>query len=264
MAIDEAIFLAFKNGQPQPTLRIYGWRPRAFSLGYFQDAASTLDMDKCRRDDVAFVRRITGGSAIFHHRELTYSLACSASQINAGRHVVHSFKASCSFITGAYKKLGLTPEFAIDAATESCKSGIPVASDSFCFVTREKYDILLKRRKIGGNAQKRHKDIVFQHGSIPLTSDVDAAVLYLRKEPENIKNEVCALEEALGRSIAFNEVEQCLIESFEESFCAHFLESELTFKEEQLARRLRGEKYANDDWNCNRKDSGANAEAVLA
>ncbi len=263
MAVDEAIFSSVKAGATPLTLRIYGWRPYAFSLGYFQDVAATLDTAMCRKDSVSFVRRMTGGGAIFHHRELTYSLACPACLVNEAKGVAESFKSLCSFITGTYRKLGLAPEFA-GAPGSSPRTRGAVSPDSFCFSSREKYDILLEGRKIGGNAQKRHKDMIFQHGSIPLESDLETAFRYLLKKPEDLEGRVCALEEILKRKVAFGELELRLIESFKEAFCVDLRESTLTSEEQRTAALLREEKYSSDAWNVERKIPRACAKTALA
>lgn len=282
MAIDEAIFLGYCQEISPPTLRIYGWKPAAFSLGFFQDAGKTLDLDKCEREGVSVVRRMTGGGAIFHHRELTYSMVCSQDEIKAFGQVLNSFKIICSFLTNAYRKLGLNPTFAIENSPRNTHEAIrPPKSvggrppkqcggrntnkkpSSFCFASQEKYDILIDGKKIGGNAQKRRKDIIFQHGSIPLQSDIDKAVAFLKEKPQKLKNGIICLEEALGRQVAFCELENFLRDSFEQVFGVHLNKEELSFKEQELVENLKGEKYSRQEWNLNRYDDRRCQEAAM-
>lgn len=254
MAIDEAIFREYSFGRTSPVLRIYGWQPAAFSLGYFQDAQKVLDLAKCRQDNVLFVRRITGGSAIFHHRELTYSLVCAQEEFNLQESVLNSFKIITGFIINTYKKLGLNPEFA----------GTKIETSPFCFASQEKYDILIEGRKIGGNAQKRRKHIIFQHGSIPLKSDLQKAISYLKEKPKGLGKEVCSLEEALKREITFNELGDVLVDSFSRIFGFDLVKDGMSPEEEQLAESLKINKYASRQWNLNRQDVDAYQKTSVA
>ncbi|MDD5729886.1 MAG: lipoate--protein ligase family protein [Candidatus Omnitrophica bacterium] len=264
MALDEAIFEEYSKGCALPTLRIYGWKPQAFSLGYFQDARRTLNLEKCAQDNVAFVRRITGGGAIFHGRELTYSLVCSQEDIQADGGVLNSFKRICSFLMAAYKKLGLAPKFAIETPGGYVKENRVVLGDSFCFASREKYDILINNAKIGGNAQKRRKEVIFQHGSIPLRSDIDKAALYLKGQRKTLGNKVCSLEQAIGREIGFQELEAVLTGSFAEAFCRILKREGLNPAEKELSERLRRQKYALPEWNLDRENAYLRKKTALA
>ncbi|MDL1970166.1 MAG: lipoate--protein ligase family protein [Candidatus Desulfofervidaceae bacterium] len=246
MAIDEAILIAHSEGKTLPTLRIYGWRPPAFSLGCFQKAEEVLDLDRCKKEGVLFVRRITGGEAIFHHLELTYSLVCFKDEINASGSVKEGFKKICSFLLNAYKKLGLNPHFAVDIklpASEKCP---------LCFASYEDYDIIVGGKKIGGNAQKRKRDLIFQHGSIPLKLKPDVFMSYLRNKPDGLEKKVCSLTEALGREISFAELADTIKTSFKETFSVNLIEQGFTPEEEKLALKLKKEKYTTEDWNLRR------------
>jgi lipoate-protein ligase A len=109
-------------------------------------------MDSCRRDRVDIVRRMTGGGAIFHDREVTYSIVCSARDLGGGEHsVMQSFERLNGMFLDMYKEFGLTARF----AGTSPEPGMPDRISQFCFSGREKYDILMDNRKIGGNAQRR-------------------------------------------------------------------------------------------------------------
>jgi lipoate-protein ligase A len=263
MAIDEAVIEAYRQGRAPATLRIYGWQPAAFSLGYFQDAIRTLDIEKCKKENIIFVRRITGGGALFHCRELTYSLVCSSNDFKQSLGVADSFKSICSFITNAYKRMGLAPVYASEAG--GCRLKKPAGGAySFCFASQEKYDILIGAKKIGGNAQKRSKDSIFQHGSIPLESSIQKAVSFLRDKPKDIASCVCSLEEAAGRRISFAECARILLEAFQETFSAELISEALTEVEQEQALRLIKEKYASAQWNISRQDVTSCQKAPVA
>ncbi len=251
MAIDEAMLIAYSQREIPPTLRIYEWRPPAFSFGYFQNPEQVLDAAKCIEENIPFVRRITGGGVIFHDQELTYSLVCSNKDLGTDD-VKNSFKILCSFIINAYKKLGLNAAFAKDA--DLSKKNLREFSH-FCFASNEDYDIVIEGRKIGGNAQRRRKDIIFQHGSIPLESDIDAITPFLKEKPRELKNNVCSLKKVLGRGIEFLELKNILRNSFEETFSVNLQEEVLIFEEKKLFRQLKEEKYCSLEWNLHQIDN---------
>ncbi|MDX9827928.1 MAG: lipoate--protein ligase family protein, partial [Spirochaetia bacterium] len=96
MGLDEAILESVSRNEALPTLRLYGWQPKAISLGYFQGARQELDLDACKRSGVDVVRRITGGGAVLHDKELTYSLVIPESHPLARASIVESYQVLCS------------------------------------------------------------------------------------------------------------------------------------------------------------------------
>lgn len=243
MAIDEAIMMTHALGHTLPTLRIYRWNPPAFSLGYFQNARRALDLKKCKKEEILFVRRMTGGGIVFHDQELAYSLTCFGDEIDAFGSVKEVFMKICLFLLNSYKTLGLNPYF----SKKIRKSNL--GKSGFCFASCQDYDIVIKGKKIGGNAQKRKRDLIFQHGSIPLRLKIDKFLPFLRDKPERLEEKTCSLEEVLGRKTSFIELETILKESFKETFSVDLLEQDLTAKEKDLAFKLKQEKYRTPHWN---------------
>lgn len=80
MAIDEAIFRGVITSKTESTIRFYGSEPEAVSIGYFQDAKKDLNLGQCRHDGIDVVRRITGGRAVFHCNEITYSVTAGSGE----------------------------------------------------------------------------------------------------------------------------------------------------------------------------------------
>ena len=246
MAVDEAILRSYIQGLVPPTLRIYGWQPPSLSIGYFQDPVRELDLAECKKRSIGFVRRITGGGIVFHAEELTYSIVCSRQHFRCSRSIENSFKQICSFIVRAYQALGLEAGFAIDQAEVvealGCKT-------TFCFSGREKYDILINARKIGGNAQRRFHNAIFQHGSIPLRGDLSFAASLLREKPENLEQRVTTLSGALNRPIEFDEFAAELVKGFKQTNSSQLSEQDLSGQETNLAEYLNREKYTRPEWN---------------
>ncbi|MCX5716004.1 MAG: lipoate--protein ligase family protein [Candidatus Omnitrophica bacterium] len=229
MALDEALFLSsISSGKPVVTARLYEWAPPAFSFGVSQKISEIFDIERCRRQKIGCVRRMTGGGIIFHDNEITYSLIVPELVPMARRPVPESFKALCSFLIIFYSKLGLRARFAIDEPY----GGAFGEHTAFCFAGREKYDILISGKKIGGNAQKRLRGHIFQHGSIP----------------------VAALKEHMHAVPPKERLFEALYGSLKEAFGATAEIQEPTKEEWKFAERLKYEKYQTEAWNIEHKD----------
>ncbi|HDD64553.1 MAG TPA: lipoate--protein ligase family protein [Firmicutes bacterium] len=241
MAIDEALFLSYFNKRI-PTFRIYGWKPYGFSIGYSQKTDEILDLEMCKRDNICIVRRITGGSMIYHANEVTYSIVCSNSDIGNPESVKKSYKVLTSFILRSYEKMGLSPKYAIDFGGRIRKRS------SFCFMSQEDYDIVIGNRKIGGNAQKRRRDVILIHGSIPIGEEYKIAEKYTREKLRELGYRSTCLSEITGRKIDFFEFSEILKESFKEIF-GDLREGNLDGEEIRMKDKLLNEKYSKDWWN---------------
>lgn len=177
MAIDEALLDCFAERPSLPALRLYGWEPPAFSCGRFQEPAELLDLERCRGDGIAVVRRITGGGLLLHGNELTYALVCPVDFLPTDVGVKAAFFRLTTFLLDFYRHLGLAAVHAVDHYGSSRRLG---QRTPLCGAGIESCDILLAGRKIGGNAQRRLKNAIFQHGSIPLGRAPVAEERYLR------------------------------------------------------------------------------------
>ncbi len=238
MAVDEALFLRYPT-QKIPTLRIYGWHPACVSLGYNQVFKTVLK--KNHPFDV--VRRITGGASILHCKEITYSLACSEADLDLPVKVKDSYGTICSFLLEFYAALGLKAGFAKDIFNDALVGRY----GNFCFSHREHYDLVVDNKKIGGNAQRRNRDVIFQHGSIPLMIDYDAVESVIN-DTVTLREKAASLEDMLGQQDIFL-LREKLAESFAKTFKVKLVESVLNFSEELLAKNLIKNKYQTDEWN---------------
>ena len=234
MAVDEALLSSFDPDRDRPVLRLYGWKPSAFSLGRFQEAEQVLDLARCRADGVDVVRRITGGGAIYHAGEITYSVVCSPRQIEAPSSVKESFQVLTGFLLRFYGKLGLSPRYAVDHYPAGTRLG---ERTPLCFAGRESCDILVDGRKIGGNAQKRMKNVIFQHGSIPLSGSLAAAAPYLRQDPAAIVSGTAALAD-FGISRPLEELKALLVEALCGTMATSVVPDGLSAAESSMAGTL--------------------------
>ncbi len=165
MAIDEALMLAVSEGSVPPTIRFYGWIPACLSLGYAQKATE-VDWGECVEKGIGMVRRATGGRAILHDREVTYSVVAPEDNLLVSGTILESYlKISQGLLLGL-QKLGIPAE--VVSHKDLDKLGTAACFDSPAF-----YELVVKGRKAVGSAQTRKKGIILQHGSIIRDLDVD-------------------------------------------------------------------------------------------
>lgn len=250
MAIDEAILVGVGDGQSPPTLRFYAWSPPCVSLGYSQVMREVVDLDACRRDGVTWVRRPTGGRAILHTDELTYSVTLPAAEKRALGSVVESYRRLSRGLLAGFRRLGLE---VVQAEPMEAK---PADLSAACFDAPSHYEITVRGKKLMGSAQVRRQDAVLQHGALPLTGDVSRLVDYLRLSDEaraalrvELRRRAITLAEALGEATPVNRAAEALAHGFAEALDLRLEPGELSRREQALARQLREEKYAADGWN---------------
>jgi lipoate-protein ligase A len=245
MAIDEALLGLFDPQRSEPVLRTYGWNPAALSLGRFQKSDEVLDLDRCCSNVVSIVRRLSGGGALYHADELTYSIVCSPNQIPPSASVKDSFRVLTGFLLDFYRSLGLDACYAVDTASEPERLGVRTA---FCFAGKETFDILINGKKIGGNAQRRHRNIIFQHGSIPILNRAQLGLQYMKdRSPEYAENTVSLSD--CGVSEDLTTLKRLFTESFMCHMGAVITEESLSKDEQHMSDDLLSTKYATERWN---------------
>lgn len=245
MAIDEALLQSFEPLCSLPIFRLYGWNPPSLSLGRFQKAAEVLDLERCRVDGVDVVRRITGGGVIYHADELTYSIVCTPAQIPPATSIKDSFRVLTRFLVDFYRRLGLVAIHALDTVAAGITLG---QRTDFCFAGRESFDLLIGGKKIGGNAQRRRKDVIFQHGSIPLSNHVVTGQRYMRRCFSGCEEGVASLADCgvtLGRDRLLEE----LASAFCSSFGVELVDHALSVDEQCVCNSLKNSKYSSIAWN---------------
>ena len=243
MAIDEALLACFDPATTTPVLRLYGWHPPTISIGRFQQADQVLDLARCRTAGVPIVRRITGGGVIYHAAELTYSLVCAPHHLPTAS-IKESFRHLTAFLLAFYRRLGLNAGYAVDRLPADSRLGERTA---FCFAGKETYDILVNGRKIGGNAQRRLRHAIFQHGSIPLHDMLGQAVQYLRETPADLDEGTTCLT-TQGIHCQETILRTMLADVFREAMGVTLTPAGLTPAEKATATQLLA-KYQDDRWN---------------
>ena len=230
MAFDEQIFEHYLE-DGVGVFRVYRWEGPAFTYGFSQNPQNEINLKRCAEEGVQIAKRMTGGGILFHDDEITYSFVCNKDDVGESPGTLVSYRNICKFLISFYESLGLTSRFALEAGgfKDRC------APQQLCSAAHEKYDIIIGTKKIGGNAQKRKRLAIFQHGSIPLRINWDFVRKYLNSLPDNISQYATTLSEQL-KIIPDNQIlEQKLINAFSTSFNINFIEAKEAFYETCLA-----------------------------
>jgi lipoate-protein ligase A len=251
MALDEAILNSIAQGSSPPTLRLYAWSPPCLSLGYAQPYAD-IDLDRVNTRGWDIVRRPTGGRAIVHTDELTYSVIAPQSEPRVKGGVLESYQRLSTALLEALKLLGLP-------AQADKEYDLPAGANpkgAVCFEIPSKYEITVDHKKLIGSAQARRKQVVLQHGSLPLSGDLTRIVQVLRYDSET-EREIAAqrlLERATtvqtvsGKSLSWNSAANAVIRGFETTLNLTFERAQLSDHELEDTRALINEKHANPEW----------------
>ncbi len=252
MAIDEAVSQTMVEGVVPPTLRFYGWRPPCLSLGYAQKA-SEVEWDVCGSLGVDVVRRPTGGRAILHDQEVTYSVIAPEENPLVSGTILQSYLKLSQGLLRGLRKLG------IEAEMVSHKD-LDELGTSACFDSPSFYEMVVGGRKTVGSAQTRKNGVLLQHGSIILDIDADMLFSVLSFRNEEVRNRMkqafrskaCSLQDAAGRKLDYQEVSEAIASGFCEALGITLVEGKLTPAEIALARKLAETKYGSDEWNRKR------------
>jgi lipoate-protein ligase A len=245
MAIDESLLCLFNPKTSEPILRAYGWDPPALSLGRFQNAEEVLDLNHCYSNDISVVRRVSGGGTIYHADELTYSIVCSAEQIPSTTSVKDSFRVLTGFLIDFYRTLDLNAGYAVDTVCDADQLG---ARTAFCFAGKESFDILINGKKIGGNAQRRRKNVIFQHGSIPVINRAKSGLQYMNDRSFEYAENSVSLSDC-GVYADITTLKLMFVEAFERHLGVITCLSSLSQDELRMSQKLSVNKYASDRWN---------------
>lgn len=249
MAIDEAVALAHARGEVPPTLRFYTWAPAAVSIGYFQSMASEVDLAAVRAGGYGYVRRPTGGRAIFHHRELTYSVVIREELFPGS--VLETYQVLARGLLAGLRRLGAPAEL---AAGEPDPRAFGGEANPSCFDTPSAAELVVGGRKVVGSAQTRRDGAILQHGSILIDLDYDLLFTLLRvpdpaRAAAHLRRRATGLQAVLGRAVAVEEVRAAMVAGFQEALGLTLSPGTLTAAEAAAAAALVRDKYGSDDWN---------------
>jgi lipoate-protein ligase A len=236
MAIDRAVLVANSERKVPPTVRFYTWCPPAISIGYFQSLSEEIDLKRCNDLGVDYVRRITGGGAVFHEDELTYSIVIPENHPQIPKNIMESYCRICGAVLKGLKNQGINSSY------------VPIN------------DIISNGRKISGSAQTRKLKTVLQHGTVILDVDIEKMFSLLLVPNEKIrdkmisdvKQRVTSVKNILGDYVSFNKLVKAMKKGFEQEFNVKLITGILTDYELILTDKFEKEFFANPYWNNKR------------
>jgi lipoate-protein ligase A len=247
MAIDEAILVAVSEGRSPPTIRFYGWRPPCVSIGYGQCMRGVIDLGACVERGYDWVRRPTGGRAVLHIDELTYSVTAPQAEPRVRGDIVSSYRRLSRGLVAGLRYLGAKVHQAEGEEVEG-------AGSAACFDVPSHYEVTALGRKLVGSAQMRKRGVVLQHGALPLRGDVGrlADVLALSEEEcqalrAKLRARAIALDEALGRLVSWEEAMEALAVGFGQALKLVLVRADLASHELAAATRLQAH-YSSEQW----------------
>ncbi|WP_110927125.1 lipoate--protein ligase family protein [Bacillus massiliglaciei] len=254
MALDETLLDWHSRGLIPPVLRFYGWEPAGLSLGKFQKTAGRIDIEAVKEKGFEIVRRPTGGLAVLHDDELTYSIIVSENHEKIPHSVVEAYRVLSQGILAGYRNLGIEADLALPDQPVG-RTGTAV-----CFEEASWYELEIAGRKAAGSAQNRQKGVVLQHGSIPLTMDTDLLYdLFIfpneavkERAKRGFKDKAVSIQDVLDREVTMDELKKAFHDGFEQGLGIElepFEPNEDMLKE---AESLMLKKYKNDEYTFQR------------
>ena len=215
MSFDMFLVHQLEQRKILPTLRLYGWKPFAISLGYNQ-SGDFLDKEKCISENVDVVKRPTGGRAVYHAEELTYAVVMFAGEKNIS--TIHN-EISQALVCGL-KMLGVNAEL---SSKQIPSSKIYFGEHSTaCFSSITRSEVNVNGKKIIGSAQRRFGNIVLQHGSIMIGSEHKSLPKFYREFNESqfqhLQETTTEIKTVLGKQISFEEVASVMQHGFEKQW----------------------------------------------
>jgi lipoate-protein ligase A len=236
MAVDEVLLNDFKN-MDLPILRLYRWE-NSLSFGRFSKLKDSINISSLEKQDLSYVRRVSGGGVLIHGGDLSYSLIVPKSIVR-DLGVKESYHYLCGFLIKLYEKLGLNASFASELNLETRVSSV-------CMSSNEAYDIVIDSKKIGGNAQRHTKYALFQHGSIPLSVNKELFEdIFLQRD---VLSNILTLDK-IKQDLSMEMLKKLILEAFTEVFEVDLIESTLSISQQNNVDELIKIKYFNKRWN---------------
>ncbi len=255
MAVDEALLESVGSGASRPVLRLYRWDPPCLSLGYAQ-AIAEVDRPRLASFDWDLVRRPTGGRAILHTDELTYSVTAPLREPRVAGSVLDSYQRLSQALLLALTSLGLPVQ--TQAVNPSTLTGKPL--NPVCFEVPSAYEITVGGKKLIGSAQARRKDGVLQHGSLPLTGDLARIVQGLvypseearRAAADHLLQRATTVAAVFGREVTWETAANAFAGGFSAALNLEWEPSDLTPAENARADELVQTIYGQLAWTGHR------------
>lgn len=244
MAVDEALMESVGNSESPATLRLYGFAPPTLSFGRFQRIKDKIRWEAVRQEEITLVRRPTGGQAVLHDQELTYSVVLHKDHLQPFQK-----RGIYRFIAGLLLE-GLV-RLGVQGRSSRKRSGDLHNPD--CFRSTGEYEIASSSaKKLIGSAQVVNRRASLQHGAVPLDMSYRRIDRYLALSDEKELEEPSCLSAELGRPVSFIQAVKAFAEGFDAALRrlgVTLQTGTLTESESRRAGELLQNKYAGDEWN---------------
>jgi len=241
MALDEAISEAVRDKLSPPTLRIYRWDKPSVSIGYFQKVAD-INLDYCAEKNYPFVRRPTGGRAILHESELTYSFSSRYDSLSFKGRLLEDYMIISRALLAGLKLIGVN---AINSASRERDNG---HKNPACFKAVSYGEVTVGGKKVIGSAQKRYTDGLLQQGSILLNFNAEELRKVLRSGDGDDFSDIGFLREYTPE-VTFDKLRSSLKEAFEIALDIKLIAGKPARHEMKRAKELDMKKYSTQEWN---------------
>lgn len=256
MALDEALLDWKSQGKFPPVIRFYGWNPATLSIGYFQKVEKEINMEAVHNQKIGFVRRPTGGRAVLHEHELTYSVIVSETHPAMPKTITEAYRVISEGILKGFHNLGLDAYFAVPK-TEADREALKSPHSAVCFDAPSWYELVVEGRKVAGSAQTRQKGVILQHGSILIDLDEDKLFSLFKYPNERVKermqksfkNKAVAINEISSRKVTLDEAKQAFKAGFEEGLNITLKPYQLTKDEMDYVMEIAKNRYESEQWN---------------
>ncbi len=253
MAVDEALFRVLQERGGPPTLRFYGWERPALSVGYFQNINHEINLQRCVECGIEIVRRPTGGKAVLHDRELTYSVVSREESPFSPDDLIGNYQAICACLIQGFTELGIAVNM---AGSDYINKDTNINRGAICFACPAPFELIARGRKICGSAQVRSRGCFLQHGSVLLDFDAETNDLLFSCAEDKQSGQEAHLEARItsvrvetGTAVTAHMLGKVMQRAFAEVWNIRLIQGRLTMEEETLKDDLVRKKYANSLWN---------------
>ena len=247
MAMDEAIARMVRERLSPPTLRVYGWDRPAVSIGCFQKIGD-IDMAYCREKMISVVRRPTGGRAILHGDEVTYSFSVTTEAGIFSGGLYESYKEISVALGNALGRVGIDHEMNQSRESHRALQGKTGLKSPLCFQSTSYGEITVQKRKVIGSAQKRWSDTLLQQGCIPFSVDTSTSARVFTHTTDTDRDITDGGLTAIAPGITPFVLKRAMRTAFEETFGVGLNPSAPSLEEQDLAAELEADKYRTDEW----------------
>lgn len=256
MALDEALLHWHGQGEMPPIIRFYEWNPATLSIGYFQRAHRDIDFQQLHNLNLGFVRRPTGGRAVLHEHELTYSIIVSEDYPNMPKTVTEAYRVLSEGLLKGFQNLGFDAYFSVPE-TAAEKQALQKPKSAVCFDAPSWYELVVEGRKVAGSAQTRQEGVILQHGAILVDLDQEKLISVFnfndeaakQKMREQLPLKAVAINDLSARKVTVSECVKAFKQGFEEALAIDLQPYELTAEQQAFVEDLARTKYASDEWN---------------